>query len=247
MSLRSLVRRRPSPALVVSFLAMFVALGGASWAAFRVPPHSVGNVQLQNYSVGNAKLRPNSVSAGKIVPGAVGARQVDSSQVQLRVLGPCSPISAIQSIAASGDTTCTPVLPNEYGTGDPSVALQPAGTQVASESLPATGAFSTYLVLGSVRWNVSEDSSTSQTVDLTCTLQSGAYRNGGEVIVQLDSTQMTQVGTIPIVVPVTASPPSQTAAITCGYRAVLGGAGPAPTQTVTVNAAINAIQTASNN
>ena len=40
-----------------------------------LPPHSVGNAQLQNFSVGNAKLRPYSVGAGKIIPGAVGARR----------------------------------------------------------------------------------------------------------------------------------------------------------------------------
>ena len=105
---------RPSASLVVSFLALFVALGGASWAAIHLPPHSVGNVQLQNFSVGNAKLRPFSVGAGKIIPGAVGAAQVNSSQVQLRVAGPCTD-GAMQSIAVSGDVTCTQVLPNEYG------------------------------------------------------------------------------------------------------------------------------------
>ena len=73
MSLRSLARRRPSAALLVAFLALFVAVGGAGWAAFRLPPHSVGTVQLQNFSVSNPKLRPNSVGSAKIIAGAVGA------------------------------------------------------------------------------------------------------------------------------------------------------------------------------
>jgi hypothetical protein len=85
MSLRALLRRRLSASMVVSFLALFVALGGAGWAALRIPPNSVGNAQLQNFSVGNAKLRPNAVGSSKITPSAVGARQVNSSQVQLRV------------------------------------------------------------------------------------------------------------------------------------------------------------------
>src|ERR1700729_3808489 len=105
---------RPSASLVVSFLALFVALGGVSWAAIHLPPHRVGNAQLQNFSVGNAKLRPFSVGAGKLIPGAVGAAQVNSSQVQLRVAGSCT-AGAMQSIAVSGDVACTPVLPNEYG------------------------------------------------------------------------------------------------------------------------------------
>lgn len=246
MSLRSLPRRRPSAALVVAFLALFVALGGAGWAALRIPPHSVGNVQLQNFSVGNAKLRPNSVGASKIIPGSVGTRQVNSSQVQLRVTGPCS-VGAIQSIAAAGNVTCTPVLPNEYGTQAATVAVQPSGTQVQSVSLPASSTVDSYLVFGNVRWSISEDTAAAQTVDLRCTLLSGSDGNGGEVIAQLTSDQMTQLGTIPIVVPVKASPPSQTAAITCGYVATPVGAGPAPAPAVTVNATINAIQTASNN
>jgi hypothetical protein len=109
------MRRRPSAALVVSFLALFIALGGAGWAALRVPPNSVGTTQLQNSSVSNAKLRGNSVGPAKIMPGAVGARQVNSSQVQLRVTSSCL-IGAVQSFTASGDVTCTPALPNEYGT-----------------------------------------------------------------------------------------------------------------------------------
>ena len=88
MSPRSLVSRRPSAPLVVSFLALFVALGGVGWAAIRIPAHSVGTAQLQNFSVGNVKLKPNSVGPAKIIAGAVGARQVDSNQVQLRISGP---------------------------------------------------------------------------------------------------------------------------------------------------------------
>ena len=116
---------RPSAPLVVSFLALFVALGGASWAAIHLPPHSVGNAQLQNFSVGNAKLKPFSVGAGKIIPGAIGAPQVNATQVQLRASGACT-AGAMQSLSQSGDVTCTPVLPNEYGATSP-VTMLPAG------------------------------------------------------------------------------------------------------------------------
>ena len=114
MSPSSLLRRRPSAPLVVSFLALFVALGGAGWAAIRIPANSVGNAQLQNFSVGAAKLRPNSVTSAKIGAGAVGARQVNASQVQLRVTSSCL-IGAIQSLTVAGDVTCTPALPGEFG------------------------------------------------------------------------------------------------------------------------------------
>src|SRR5919109_723405 len=155
MSPRSLVRRQLSAPMLVSFLALFVALGGAGWAALRLPPHSVGNAQLQNLSVGNAKLRPNSVGPAKIIAGAVGARQVNSSQVQLRVTGPCT-TGAMQSISVSGNVTCTPVLPNEYGTTASNTAVGTGSTSVAEEQL-AGGQFGLpYLVVGNVHWTMSE-------------------------------------------------------------------------------------------
>jgi hypothetical protein len=41
---------------LVAYLALFVALGGTSYAALRIPPGSVGNRQLQNHSVTPVKL-----------------------------------------------------------------------------------------------------------------------------------------------------------------------------------------------
>jgi hypothetical protein len=240
MSLRSLVRRRPSAPLVVSFLALFVALGGASWAAFRLPVHSVGNAQLQNFSVGNAKLRPNSVGAGKIMPGAVGSRQVDSSQVQLRVSGPCS-LGAIQSIAASGNVTCTPALPAQYGTSASNVTVGTQSTLIADKQLSAGPGGSSYLVVGNVQWTVSGHPQSSQSVDLKCAIF-GSSSPGGEATAELDATGTMRAGTMPLVAPATITGSHGDGIITCAFTAT--PADPAPT--VTVNATINAIQTASN-
>jgi hypothetical protein len=38
--------RHPSPALVVSVIALVVALGGTSYAAFTLPKNSIGTKQL---------------------------------------------------------------------------------------------------------------------------------------------------------------------------------------------------------
>lgn len=242
MSPRWFLRRRPSAALLVSFLALFVSLGGAGWAALRLPRHSVGNSQLQNFSVGNAKLRPNSVSSSKISVGAVGARQVNPTQVQLRVFGPCS-TGAIQSIAQAGNVTCTPVLPNEYGTSAQTTMIGTSATQVASESLPAGSTGTPYLAIGNVQWHMSENASGPQSVDLTCTLQSLAASNSGEVIGNLDTNRSEQRGTIPILLPLTAAGSSPSVQISCGFTATPDS--PAPT--VTASATLNAIQTAANN
>ncbi len=49
---------RPSPALLISLIALFVALGGTSYAAITaLPANSVGTPQLKNGAVTPAKLK----------------------------------------------------------------------------------------------------------------------------------------------------------------------------------------------
>ena len=242
MSPRSLLRRRPSAPLVVSFLALFVALGGAGWAAIRIPPRSVGNAQLQNFSVGNAKLRPNSVSADKIIAGAVGARQVNSSQVQLRVTSSCL-IGAIQSFGVSGNVTCTPALPSEYGAGPQTATLSTSPAQVAALSLSNTLG-SSYLAIGNVQVKA-VDGTASASVDVTCAMSlAGTPGTGGHFDANLGGADATAAsGTIPLVLPLSIAGSPQSVAISCSDTA-----SPATSAlSVTVTATINAIQTASNN
>ncbi len=49
-------RFHPSPALVISVIALFVALGGTSYAAMTLPKNSVGTKQIKNGAVTAAKL-----------------------------------------------------------------------------------------------------------------------------------------------------------------------------------------------
>src|SRR5581483_10317527 len=161
-----LVRRRPSAPLVVSFVALFVALGGVGYAATQLPANSVGNAQLKNGSVGNWKLKSNAVGGRKIINGAVGAKQVNSTQVQLRVGTPCS-TGAIKSIGLSGTVTCTPTLPNEVGTSAAAVTLGAGSTQTATESLPAG---SSYLVLAYPHAVIGGAAGVTQRVEVDCTL-----------------------------------------------------------------------------
>ena len=49
--------RRPSPALVISCIALTIALGGTSYATvLAVPKNSVGTDQLKNGAVKNKKI-----------------------------------------------------------------------------------------------------------------------------------------------------------------------------------------------
>ena len=60
-----IIGRRPSPALVISLVALFVALGGTGYAAFAIPRNSVGSPQIINHSVRATDLSPKAVAALK--------------------------------------------------------------------------------------------------------------------------------------------------------------------------------------
>ena len=67
----------PSPAMVVSLIALFVALGGTSYAAITsLPAGSVGTAQLKNSAVTSAKIKNGAITAAKISSSAAGAAKV---------------------------------------------------------------------------------------------------------------------------------------------------------------------------
>ena len=53
---------------VVGYLALFVALGGVSYAAVSVPKHSVGTKQLKKGAVKRAKLANSAVTGRRSPP-----------------------------------------------------------------------------------------------------------------------------------------------------------------------------------
>jgi hypothetical protein len=238
----SLARRRPSASLIVSFVALFVALGGVGYAATQLPKNSVGNAQLQNGSVGNWKLKSNAVGGRKIINGAVGAKQVNSTQVQLRVGTPCS-TGAVKAIGLSGTVTCTPTLPNEVGTSGAAVTLGAGSTQVATESLPAG---SSYLVLAYPHAVIGGTAGVTQRVEVDCTLSvppgTGSSSTTKSLAVELAPGTNSQAGTIPLVLPVASSTSAQAATVSCTDSATPN----TPAPSVAVDSTLNAIQTATN-
>jgi hypothetical protein len=106
------LRRRPSAALIVALLALFVAVGGPAEAARLIgskdvrngslktedlsrkavkslratPRRSVGERQLRDGAVASAKLRDGAVTPVKIAPAAVGSAQLAVDAVGTREL-----------------------------------------------------------------------------------------------------------------------------------------------------------------
>jgi hypothetical protein len=70
--MRSLLRHRPSPALVVACIALAVSLGGTSYAAIKLPKNSVGTKQLKNQAVTKAKIAKKTIAALKGQKGDPG-------------------------------------------------------------------------------------------------------------------------------------------------------------------------------
>lgn len=76
--------RRPSPALVVSIIAIFVALGGTAWATHKIGSReiqagAVTAAKIKNGAVIKAKLANGAVSGAKIAPNSVTGKQIDES------------------------------------------------------------------------------------------------------------------------------------------------------------------------
>jgi hypothetical protein len=82
---RHFTLRAPSPAMAVALVALFVALGGTSYAAFSLPKNSVGTKQLKKNAVTTSKIKKGAVTASKIntagltVPNALHANSANTA------------------------------------------------------------------------------------------------------------------------------------------------------------------------
>ena len=65
--------KRPSPALVIAILALFVALGGTAYAAAKI-----GTKDIKNNAITAAKIKKNAVTGPKIKNDAVNSNKMES-------------------------------------------------------------------------------------------------------------------------------------------------------------------------
>jgi hypothetical protein len=122
----------PSPALCVAGLALFVALGGTTWAAMKLPARSVGTAQLTKDAVTGAKVKDHSLTGADIRLATLGAV-------------PASVRAATADLAAratSADSATRATTADSAGTAysthfETGVVLPGTPTLVASLNLPA--------------------------------------------------------------------------------------------------------------
>jgi hypothetical protein len=80
--MRSIGRRlRPSPALVIACLALFMAMGGVGYAALKLKPNSVKTKNIKNGAVKEAKIADGAVSNKKIADGAVSGEKIANGAI----------------------------------------------------------------------------------------------------------------------------------------------------------------------
>jgi hypothetical protein len=80
--------------MIVAILALLVALGGTSYAAFKLPVNSVGTKQLKKNAVTSAKLKKSAVTGAKVKKHSLVATdfKADSLPAGPRgVTGPAGP------------------------------------------------------------------------------------------------------------------------------------------------------------
>jgi hypothetical protein len=104
---------RPSPALIVACLALFVALSGTSYAVLVLPANSVGTAQLKNNAVISSKVKDHTLLAADFKPGQLpsgikgyevveGGPNIVTNQIFNSLLITCPP--GKKSIGGGGGT-----------------------------------------------------------------------------------------------------------------------------------------------
>lgn len=66
---------------LVAYLALFVALGGTSYAAVKLPAKSVGSAQLKTNAVIAAKVKAGAINADKVADGSLLAKDFAAGQL----------------------------------------------------------------------------------------------------------------------------------------------------------------------
>jgi hypothetical protein len=128
--------RRPSAAIVIACLALFVALGSATYAKVKLGKNAVKTKNIKNSAVKEPKIADAAVTNGKIADAAVsagklGANSVDGTKIADNAVttGKLAAGSVTKGkVAASGSTT---------NAGSYSL---PINTCTLDTSIPATGA-----------------------------------------------------------------------------------------------------------
>jgi len=106
-------RHRPQPALVISLVALFVALGGTSYAAVSITGSNVRNGSLSGADIKNGSIRGTDVRNGSLTAGDL----TPTTAASLR-----GPTGATGATGATGTFGAVTTRFQEYKSGPPVTA-----------------------------------------------------------------------------------------------------------------------------
>jgi hypothetical protein len=141
---------------LVGYVALFVALGGVSYAAVSLPRNSVGSAQIRNGQVKNADLARNSVSSAKVKNGSLLASDFKVGQLPGGPPGPQGPRGADGAPGAPGAPGAAAA---SMLMGRTSAALNSAGAveYLAPSGTSVPAAFATVSMLSPAQPTIARD------------------------------------------------------------------------------------------
>ena len=98
------MHRHLTPSLVLSVIAVVIALGGTSYAISQLPKNSVGARQLKKNAVTAAKLKKDSVSSAKVKDGSLLKKDFKQGQIPKGQTGAAGATGASGPTGPSGPT-----------------------------------------------------------------------------------------------------------------------------------------------
>jgi hypothetical protein len=135
------LRRRLTFANVISLLALFIALGGTSYAVTALPQNSVGTPQLKKNAVTSAKVKDGSLTsadfaAGTLLQGERGATGATGAQGERGATGANGSVTGFAAYWNGGSGT----VPKNAATSTPIV--------LGNFSIDALGSIFVYVTAG---------------------------------------------------------------------------------------------------
>jgi hypothetical protein len=181
--------RRPSPALVISLIALFAALGGAAWAAKAVKKNTVVSKSIKTDAVTRSKIADNAVDSARIQDGSIALADLGAG-VQSAVG------SGIWMAHASQNNTATQFMVVNGGDNDNTTGLENNFVQVIPSGGPAVVASSldvrldAAITAGSRKFTLR---SNGNDTGLSCTINIGNSSCSAAANVTLAAGQFTSI------------------------------------------------------
>lgn len=118
-------RPRITYANVVATLALFIALGGVSWAAATLPKNSVGSKQIKKNAVTSTKIKSNSITGAKVKNNSLTGSDINAGS-----LGKVPSAGRADSAASSDQVVAVTRKVAPTGSGGSQDAARASATEV---------------------------------------------------------------------------------------------------------------------